>query len=316
MIHRICPLIVCLFLFACDDDADPEQSQDLSLIQEMLDFSESNFLFRDQVNWSMVRQNVIEELGESGFEAAIIKLYGELGDQHGRYVAVDGSVINNRTLLCQSANFEFIDLPENIGYVKVNGLIGPTEDEANAFAMDIQESIALQIDRGVTSWIVDLSENEGGNMWPMVTGLGPLLGNNVLGYFVYSEDPDRVWGYQPQGSYLDSFTNLRIAIDQIADFISDDQKIAVIISDATKSSGEATTISFIGRENTRLFGQPTCGLSTVFLRANLSNGAVFLVAAGVMADRDKNRDGGQIIPNEQFSESVALQARVVEWLSE
>ncbi len=317
MINRISLLLICSLLFACDDDnSEPGQSEDLDLIQEMLDFSEINYVFKAQVNWPIVRQNVTDELETNGFEAAIVRLYDEIGDQHGRYVAVDGSVIDNRTLLCQSANFEFSDLPESIGYVKVNGLIGPTDDEANAFAVDIQESIASQVDQGVTSWIVDLSENEGGNMWPMIAGLGPLLGNNELGYFIYPEGDDRVWGYQPQGSYLGSSTDLIIEIEQIADFVSDDQRIAVILSDANKSSGEATALSFIGRPNTRLFGQPTCGLSTVITQHILSNGAGFRIPNAIIADRNRSGDGGQIIPDEQFSESAALQARVVEWLGE
>lgn len=317
MIYRISLLAICLFFWACDDDnTEPDQSEDLVFIQEMLDFSESNYVFRDQVNWPIVRQNVIGELEANGFEAAIVKLYAEIGDQHGRYVDVDGSAIDNRTLLCQSANFEFNNLPGNIGYVKVNGLIGATPDQANVFAVEIQESIASLVDRGIRRWVVDLSENEGGNMWPMVAGLGPLLGNNELGYFVYPQDADRVWGYQPQGSYLGSSNDLVTSIQQIADFVSDDQKIAVIISDATKSSGEATVLSFIGRPNTRLFGQPTCGLSTVITQSFLSNGAGFRIPNAIMADRNRNGDGGQILPDEQFSESTALQERVVEWLAE
>ncbi len=56
---------------------------------------------------------------------------------------------------------------------------------------------------GVCGWIVDLRDNPGGNMWPMVAGLGPILGEGVLGFFV---DPDSVvdtWTYADGASALD-----------------------------------------------------------------------------------------------------------------
>ena len=37
-------------------------------------------------------------------------------------------------------------------------------------------------------WIVDLRGNFGGNMWPMLLSVEPLIGNGTLGYFVVSHE--------------------------------------------------------------------------------------------------------------------------------
>lgn len=89
-------------------------------------------------------------------------------------------------------------------------------------------------------------------------------------------------------------------------------KVAVLMDNLTISSGEATAISFIGRPNTRFFGESTCGLSTVNFTYTLSNGDLFVLTQGTMADRNQNPFGGPITPNETFDNSEDLRARVIE----
>ena len=60
---------------------------------------------------------------------------------------------------------------------------------AAAFADAIQAAIR-QADRAeLAGWIVDLRGNTGGNMWPMLAGFGPVLGEGTAGFFI---DPDGV----------------------------------------------------------------------------------------------------------------------------
>ena len=39
---------------------------------------------------------------------------------------------------------------------------------------------------GLIGWIVDLRTDGGGNMWPMMAGLGPILGEGIMGWIVYN----------------------------------------------------------------------------------------------------------------------------------
>ena len=49
------------------------------------------------------------------------------------------------------------------------------------YADSLQYQIKLMDNKYIKGWILDLRENSGGNCWPMLTGLGPLLGNGICG---------------------------------------------------------------------------------------------------------------------------------------
>jgi carboxyl-terminal processing protease len=64
-------------------------------------------------------------------------------------------------------------------------------------------------------------------------------------------------------------------------------KIAVLIGGHTASSGEMTAVSFIGKQNAKLFGQESEGYLTINNTLPLSNGAMLNLATGYIADRNK-----------------------------
>jgi carboxyl-terminal processing protease len=68
------------------------------------------------------------------------------------------------------------------------------------------------------------------------------------------------------------------------------------VGSATASSGEMTAISFIGKKNTRLFGQPTAGYVTSNSSISLSNGAMLFLATSYVSDRNKKKYMSRIIP--------------------
>jgi C-terminal processing protease CtpA/Prc len=78
----------------------------------------------------------------------------------------------------------------------------------------------------------------------------------------------------------------------------DSANVAVLIGPGTASSGEAVTISFIGRPHTRTFGSPTAGLSTANATKTLPDGAMILLTVSVEADRTGKRYGHAIEPDE------------------
>jgi C-terminal processing protease CtpA/Prc len=74
--------------------------------------------------------------------------------------------------------------------------------------------------------------------------------------------------------------------------------VAVLTGPRTASSGEAVTISFIGRPRTRSFGLPTAGLSTANATMTLPDGAMILLTTAVEADRTGKRYGEKLAPDE------------------
>ena len=53
------------------------------------------------------------------------------------------------------------------------------------YAIHIQNLIkSLDSNYNIKYWIIDLRENWGGDMYPMIAGLAPIIGEGTYGYFV------------------------------------------------------------------------------------------------------------------------------------
>ena len=182
-----------------------------------------------------------------------------------------------------------------IGYVSVPGYTGDQPTRRTAFANELQQRIATTQAAGACGWIVDLRGNTGGNMYPMLTGLAPLIGDGVLGSFV-SAKATKAWYIRDgrAGSEGESIASTR-PLPVISGATG---AIAVLIGAITASSGEAVAISFMGRPSTRSFGQATRGTSTANSAVRLTDGAVMAVTTAALADRSGKRYGGKIEPDE------------------
>jgi C-terminal processing protease CtpA/Prc len=149
---------------------------------------------------------------------------------------------------------------------------------------------------GVCGWVVDLRGNTGGNMWPMVAGIGPIVGEGVLGFFVDPDSIVKTWTYRSGSSRLDAGI-----ITQATDpyeLATPHPPVAVITDSLTASSGEATTIAFRGRPDSRSFGRPTWGVSTANGTFLLSDGAALILTVSTMADRTGQLYGEKVIPDQ------------------
>jgi len=88
----------------------------------------------------------------------------------------------------------------------------------------------------------------------------------------------------------------------------------VLVDGATASSGEAITIAFQRRPDTRTFGTATCGRSTANQQFTMSDGAVLGLTVSTMADRTRVPYGAQIAPDEPVTDPREAEQRAVAWL--
>lgn len=141
-------------------------------------------------------------------------------------------------------------------------------------------------------YIVDLRGNGGGNTWPMVLGLQPLLGETDIGGSI-SSDGSRVRFIvrASESGIIDTdkrfqsewSTDMKPGPDLSA------EPVAVLINQNTGSSGEAAAIAFIGRNNTKSFGRFTAGYTTSNKGFKLSDGVNMVVTVGEFFDRTDRR---------------------------
>jgi hypothetical protein len=169
-----------------------------------------------------------------------------------------------------------------------------------AFETKLQQIVA-NLDRcHPAGWVVDLRGNVGGNMWPMLAGIGPVLGEgDHLGEFFTSEGHS-VWGYRNGvAEEVDSGAASRYpGVEGPAYRLANSPNVAVLIDRGTGSSGEAIAVAFRGRPHTRFFGEHTAGASTVNETFALSDGASLWLTIGVQADRTGKQYPDGLEPDE------------------
>ena len=163
---------------------------------------------------------------------------------------------------------------------------------------------------GACGWVIDLRGNVGGNMWPMLLAIGPLLGDGLAGSFVGGDTVIR-WGYTGGAAWYGSDTLGRVSSPLPPTRLP---AIAVLTGPLTASSGEAIAIAFRGRPGARSFGQPTGGLSTSNQGFRLTDGSKLILTTGIDADRTGRRYGAAVEPDELVPDSLALDQSLA-WLA-
>jgi carboxyl-terminal processing protease len=296
----------------------PTSSLASSYTGEILDIMQQNSLRRAEIDWTDFRTQVVERaqgaqtIGD--LYPAISLALGLLGDHHSFYQAASGRewVSNPRPKACIAPPVEAPALPPDIGYVHISGFSSTVPGADRAFADEIQAQIESQDSRQIVGWIVDVRGNTGGNMWPMLAGVGSVLGDGVAGYFVPPGAASTPWGYRDGRVFSDGgefvLTSKPYAL------IAPNPRVAVLTDKITVSSGEATVVSFRARPNTRSFGTATCGLSTANYGHVLSDGADLFLTQALMADRTGKTYGESIAPDETVYEDAEAVERAIAWL--
>lgn len=137
-------------------------------------------------------------------------------------------------------------------------------------------------------WIIDLRGNAGGNMWPMLAGIGAVIGEGDLGAFLSSDDERVPWFYRAGKAGTrtpDGKDDISAEMKQPPFSFPESPWVAVLFDRGTGSSGEAVAISLAGRARARSFGEHTAGFSTSNQMYPLPDGASLFLCDGVEADR-------------------------------
>lgn len=188
-------------------------------------------------------------------------------------------------------------LPDRIGYVALPHAFSPGRDTEYAATAD--RIVAAVDERATRGWVVDLRLDRGGSYSPMVTGVGSILGN---GRFVgWRSASGRQWWVSHEDG--------RITQDgrEVSDYLGPDgpttlhrpsPPVAVLVGPSTASSGEVTTLAFVGRPDARLFGERTAGRTTSIVGYPLFDGSHLGLAVAAMTDRTGATHSDGVEPDE------------------
>jgi hypothetical protein len=325
--------------------ADLTKSDPIAYLNRALDEMQAHGLRREAVDWPQVRAEALARAAQAKITVdtygAIRFALATLGDHHSSlHLTPELEKLEHASGHEPAAEpppaSPFTGRYEPDGRVvksggKVFALVVVTKCFAENQAQFVQfesklQRIVADLDRThPVGWVVDLRGNVGGNMWPMLAGIGPLLGDgDDLGEF-FTFQGRSVWRYrngvaaEVENGKADAYP----AVEGAPYKLAGTPKTAVLIDRGTGSSGEAIAIAFHGRANTRFFGEHTGGYSTVNETFALSDGASMWLTIGVDADRtgkqyleglgpdDQVQPGGKMLPDDQ---DPVVQA-ALRWLS-
>ena len=297
---------------------------------EILNLLERQALYRDRVDWPATRARLQSADGDPAQQLDILREAIALSTgHHGAWTTTQRQ--RESLARAQQAGAAAVDrakaadaVDARIGWVVIEGYAStPGATPQEKFREDIQRAARWQqVIRGKDDgarcgWIVDLRDNSGGTMWPMLLGMAPLLRTSVVdnedvGSFETAHGPQR-WTL--------TATAVQLAGKPLLDFGQSGHvlrqpgaPVAVLFGPRTGSSGEASVLAFRGRAQTRSFGQPTAGVSTGNVVHTLPDGSRLLLATTVMRDRNDRGDGLKIEPDQRIEGDAATLAAAQRWL--
>lgn len=284
-------------------------------LEQMMFLMRNYSIKRQTANWTLIRTTMFGEAEGArtipDTFKAITAALTLIGDGHSSYRAVSGTVLYVPTRTCTAAAITTPTLPSSVGYVRVRSF-GGTGTAATDYARALQDSIRARDRAGLIGWIVDLRGNSGGNMWPMLAGVGPVLGDGLVGYFVDPLNVTSIWEYRDGAASLNNVALARV--EQPYALMQPRPRVAVLTDQVVASSGEATAIAFRDRGDARTFGTATCGLSTANQSFFLSDGASLILTTSTMADRSRKTYGDVLTPDETIADPAQTVERAVIWL--
>lgn len=175
-------------------------------------------------------------------------------------------------------------LNSRVAYIEVPRFSGDVAAQVSEYADVLQALVATQFAAGACGWVVDLRGNSGGNMWPMLAGLGPLLGDRNLGGFRSANGDEAAWWYRGGAAGIDERIAARVTAEPVV--LPELPPVAVLLGPTTASSGEAVAIAFAGRGGAASFGSETAGLTTGNQLFVLSDGALLWLTTSVFVGAD------------------------------
>jgi carboxyl-terminal processing protease len=259
----------------------------LELLKEALELIEQNALERSAINWTEKNPQWLKEAAAfSTLEEAhtlIKEVLKNLGDNHS-HIAPAAETLAEASFDPDNPVPNGFLLKEQIGVVEITEHGGDGKLSGGRNYASVVQGILYDLEKqGALAWVIDLRNNGGGNMWPMLAGLGPLLTKDVLGAFV---DPHaevhNPWYYDGEKLWISDNVMYEAKVKPLTNLSA---PIALLTSRKTLSSGEAVLISFLGRSNTRTFGEPTGGLPTANAPFQLRDKTWLLLTTALEADR-------------------------------
>lgn len=273
--------------------------------KELFRTLKNGYLLKNDIKWNEIEKETNQNLDKyNSFVASLDEievLFNKIGARHCNVY------INNRTYssspksvkekLSEESKAKYADNPtfetkvinDEFGYILIPKIVFSdiSSENIHKVAQPLYDQIAnLKLNNNLKGWIVDLRFNTGGNSWPMVLALYDFLGDNkILGNLNADKKQENIIKLE-NGAYYDN--SKKVSYINPKGKLLDNEKVAIITSPATGSSGEIVALSFKGRKNTIFIGQETYGATTGNIKAELPFKSYMALTTSYDCDRNGN----------------------------
>ncbi|WP_052256011.1 S41 family peptidase [Salinicoccus sp. YB14-2] len=188
-----------------------------------------------------------------------------------------------------SPSFPEISCANNILHINLPAFSGGVDD-CQKYKDIIEKALLNETYKNV---IIDLRENSGGDMGPMISGLSPLIEDGYLMSFVMKDSSEHKV-YLKDGVVIGAGSEVKVVLRKNINV----EKIAILISNQTASSGEITALAFDGINNSKIIGKKSAGFTTSNNSIKLYDGVTMIITSSKLKTRNgKILDNDPIIPH-------------------
>lgn len=302
-------------------------------VGDAVDLVEKVYYDPNSVDWAAVRDKALATVSEDPSQLSAHRALSQLFYPRG---VLDAHSRFERPGQPSSSPIDQVPptgerLNEGVGYLSVPSVTVDGKHLAD-YAATLHELGKGIDDPPVCGWVIDVRANQGGNVYPMWLGVGPLIGEGDFFAFAKVGQEPAEWisyvdgeiliGDQPLNADEEEADELaaRRIIPQPFQPADTQAPVAVLTSGFTASAGEMVAIAFKGRPGTRSFGEATAGYTTGVEGFALDDGAILWISVGVSVDRTGERYAGSLQPDEVMlqipGDDDPTLKRAVAWIGE
>lgn len=278
--------IASLAAFHASAESAPQHDHNKAILNSVVEISEKNALNASKVDWPSAKHTATSMLANDstdvGLTTAVRYVLSKLQDRHSSY-RLPSQTSQPSTNAPQS--------PKPIAAASVSPTGNPLlvvnswgGRDVRSAAIRVRQELNTALSQKSCGIIVDLSPNSGGNMWPMVMGLLPLLTDGTLGAFEDRDKKKTSIVSTGNGLLMGGSPHFLNALD-LPKPMHDPRHVAIVIGQRTASSGEITAVLFKSQGNVKFFGHPTAGVPTANRTFTLENGALLALTTATVQDR-------------------------------
>jgi carboxyl-terminal processing protease len=287
------------------DSSFISQKEVIKIANEVSKAIKANALFKDSLNWDLIDkevQNISSNINTANELKLLYKFFitklRNVGDNHSFYLTK--TMLKNFQNKPKEVNNTIEQIKGNylgngIGYIYIPSCIFLGTEKNKQYTKQIQLQIKrIDDENTITGWVIDLRNNKGGDVSPMLAGLNCLIEDGIVAYGISPfHKKEFIWS-SLNGKIKGGKTSFRYDNYKVK---NSNTKFAILTDSATASSGEIVAISFSGLSNAKRFGLPTGGYTTSNSTVTLSNGDMLFIESSYLADRNHKMFIGKITPD-------------------